>query len=176
MLYGYKNPGGPYRPNTRVSNTSYIGCRQQLSLEDHVFIGHYNFLDSCNGISIGEGCQITNYISILTHSSHIAVRLYGKEYIHTRDHIGYESGDVVIGPYSFVGPHSVIASGTKIGKGSLVAAYSYVKGSFPDFSILSGNPAKVIGSTKDLDEKYLRNHLELHDFYNAWASSEEEKT
>ena len=170
MLYGYKIPGGRYFPHTRVSNTTYIGCKKNLKINDHVFIGHYNFLDSCNGITIGEGCQITNYISILTHSSHTAIRLYGKAYIENNNHIAYEKGEVEIGAYSFIGPHSVIASNTKIGKGSLVTAYSYVKGTFPDFSILSGNPARVIGSTKKLDQRYLRDHPELNELYYSWAS------
>lgn len=174
MLYGYKNPGGKYQANTRISNTTYIGCRRKLSLADHVFIGHFNFLDSCKRISIDEGCQLTNYISIITHSSHIAIRLYGRKYINTSEHIGYEKGEVSIGAYCFIGPHSVIAAGTRIGKGSLVAAYSYVKGNFPDFAILSGNPAKVIGSTKNIDERFLRNHPELRDYYNEWASSDAE--
>lgn len=170
MLYGYKIPGGKYLPHTRVSNSTFIGCRKKLKIADHVFIGHFNFLDSCNGLSIGEGCQITNYISILTHSSHIAIRLYGKSYIENKEHVGYEKGSVEIGNYSFIGPHSVVAPGTIIGKGSLVTAYSYVNGSFPDFSILSGNPAKVVGSTRDHDQRYLRDHPELEEVYNSWAS------
>jgi len=170
MLYGYKVPGGKYLCHTRVSNTTYIGCKKKLKIADHVFIGHFNFLDSSNGLIIGEGCQITNYISILTHSSHIAIRLYGKAYIENQNHIGYKKGSVEIGKYSFVGPHTVIVAGTKIGKGSLVTAYSFVKGSFPDFSILSGNPAIVTGSTKELDQRYLTDHPELKELYDAWAS------
>jgi acetyltransferase-like isoleucine patch superfamily enzyme len=58
---------------------------------------------------------------------------------------------------------------TKIGKGSLVAAYSYVKGEFPDFSIISGNPAKVIGDTRDMDERQLKQHPELRSYYDDWT-------
>lgn len=170
MLYGYKVPGGAYLPHTRVSNTTFIGCRKQLQIADHVFIGHFNFLDCCNGVCIGEGCQITNYISILTHSSHLAIRLYGKSFSETRDLVTYKKGSVEIGRYTFIGPHSVIASGTKIGKGSIVSAFSYVKGNFPDFSIISGNPATVTGSTKYLDQPYLENHSELKKWYDAWVS------
>ena len=155
--------------NTRVSNTTHIGCRDKLMLGDHVFIGHYNFIDSCNGINIGEGCQVTNYVSILTHSSHVSIRLHGRRYTGEKDLVGYEKGPVEIGPYSFIGPHSVIAAGTRVGKGCLVAAYTYLKGNYPDFSILSGNPTRVAGSTKDLDESHLRDHPELRDLYNIWA-------
>jgi acetyltransferase-like isoleucine patch superfamily enzyme len=60
--------------------------------------------------------------------------------------------------------------GAKIGKGCIVSAYSMVKGDFPDFSIISGNPAKVIGDTREMDEPYLREHPELIQFYSEWAN------
>ncbi len=83
--------------------------------------------------------------------------------------VGYGKKSVEIKKYSFIGPNSIIAAGTSIGKGSLVAAYSYVKGTFPDFSFIAGNPAKVVGSTKDMDKKYLEEHPELLEHYNSWA-------
>lgn len=170
MLNGYKIPGGKYLPYTRVSNTTSIVSKENLKIGNHVFIGHFNFIESSNGISIGEGCHIANYISILTHSTHHSIRLYGESFIHNRNHRGTERGQVEIGAYSFIGPHTVIAPGTKIGKGSLIAAYSYISGAFPDFSILRGNPAKVIGSTKDIDQLYLRDNPDLNAYYNAWAT------
>ena len=89
--------------------------------------------------------------------------------------VGYGKGSVEIGKYSFIGPNSIIAAGTSIGKGSIVAAYSYVKGKFPDFSIISGNPAEVTGSTKDMDQEYLRDHPELLTLYNSWASDTDDQ-
>jgi acetyltransferase-like isoleucine patch superfamily enzyme len=84
--------------------------------------------------------------------------------------IGYVKGSVLIGKYSFVGPHSVIMPGTSIGKGSIISAFSYVKGTFPDFSIIAGNPAKVIGDTRNMDESFLQEHPELRNFYEAWSN------
>ena len=156
--------------NTRVSNTCNFECINKLDIGDHVFIGHYNFIESSNGISIEEGCQITNYISILTHSSHISLRLYGKNYGGS-EMVGYLKGSVVIGKYTFVGPHSVIMPGSKIGKGCIVSAYSMVNGNFPDFSVIAGNPAKVIGDTRSIDEAYLKQSPELITFYEEWAKS-----
>lgn len=169
MLSGFITSDKRVLKNTRVSNTTYIDCKKRLTIGDNVFIGHFNTLDASNGLTIGEGCQITNYISILTHSSHISIRLYGKKYVEHQNHIGYLKGSVEIGKYSFIGPHSVIMPGTKIGKGSIVSAYSYVKGEFPDFSVISGNPARVIRSTKELDKAYLGSHPELKECYDEWA-------
>jgi acetyltransferase-like isoleucine patch superfamily enzyme len=82
---------------------------------------------------------------------------------------GYIRGSVDIGAYTFIGPHAIIMPDTTIGKGSIVAAFSYVKGNFPDFSIIAGNPAKVVGDTRKIDEQYLKEHPELNEYYTEWA-------
>lgn len=57
----------------------------------------------------------------------------------------------------------------KIGKGSIVSAYSMVKGDFPEFSIIAGNPAKVVGNTRNIDGPFLQANPELRTFYEEWA-------
>lgn len=168
MKNGFRRGDGIYLPSTRISTSTFIDSPEKLIIENNVFIGHFNFLDASNGLTIEEGCQITNYVSVLTHSSHISIRLYGKNY-GGADMVGYQKGNVRIGKYSFIGPHSVIAHGTNIGKGCIVSAYSFVKGNFPDFSIISGNPAIVTGNARELDQKYLTQHPELKSVYNEWA-------
>jgi acetyltransferase-like isoleucine patch superfamily enzyme len=61
--------------------------------------------------------------------------------------------------------------GTRIGKGSLVSAYSYVQGVFPDYSIIAGNPAVIIGDTREKDQLFLNQNPELKKFYDAWTES-----
>lgn len=157
---------------TRVgSSTTFVG-KENLILHENVFIGQYNFIESSNGIEIGEGCQITNFISVLTHSSHDTIRLYGKEYQNHSDLKAYLKGPVKIGKYSFIGPHVTIMPNTKIGKGSIVSAYSLVQGDYPDFSVISGNPATVIGSTKDRDSKWLKENPDLERYYQSWAGKD----
>jgi len=170
MVGGFKKINGEKLPKTRISNSTHVGGIENLSMGDNVYIGHFNFIDASNGLSIGEGCQITNYVSILTHSSHISIRLYGKQYVHVKHPIGYITGKVELGDYCFVGPHTVIMPGTTIGKGSIISAYSYVKDSFPDFSIISGNPAVIIGDTRSIDAPFLEKHPELMDFYTDWSN------
>ena len=169
MIWGYRRHDGRYLKNTRISNTVFIDHPGQLHIDDHVFIGHFNFIEASHGIQIGEGCQITNFTSITTHSSHHSIRLYGSHYREFTDHDAYIRGSVDIGKYTFIGPHCLIMPNTKIGKGSIVAAYSQVQGSFPDFSILKGNPAVVVGDTRKKDAEFLENNPELKQFYNEWA-------
>lgn len=157
--------------NTRLSNTTHLGNRENLILGSNVFIGHYNMIDASNGVEIEEGCQLTNYISVLTHSSHIAIRLYGEKYTTEKKPKAYFRENVKIGKYTFVGPHSTIMPGTNIGKGSLVSAYSYVKVNYADFYIIAGNPAKRIGDTRKLDQSYLEKHPKQEVFYKKWAEA-----
>jgi len=169
MVYGYLDQNGTKLANTRISNTTVLE-KKCLELEDNVFIGHFNFIDATNHrVLIQEGCQITNFVSILTHSSHQSIRLYGRNYRDFSDLVAYLKGSVEIGAYTFIGPHSVIMPKTKIGKGCLVTAFSYVSGVFPDFSIISGNPAQIIGDTRASDKAMLQKHPELRDYYTAWA-------
>lgn len=168
MIYSYKHNGVTLE-NTRLSSSTVITDKSKLQLADNVFIGHFNFIESSNFIKIAEGVQVTNYISILTHSSHISIRLYGNHYREVKDPIGYKTGKVEIGSFTFIGPHSTILPGSMIGKGCLVSAYSMVKGEFPDFSIIAGNPAQIIGDTREMDKQYLVDNPSLAKFYQEWA-------
>lgn len=171
MVLGYRRKiDNQFLPQTRISNTTSISGEHNLDIADNVFIGHFNTLDASNGLMIGTGCQISNYVSVTTHSSHIAIRLYGVHYIeHNGRHHGYITGKTVIKAYTFIGPHSTIMPNVTLGKGSLVKAYSYVaSGTYPDFAILCGNPAKVVGDTRDLDKELLHQYPELQAYYQEW--------
>lgn len=166
IIGGYTCNDGSFNKNTRVSNMSHISNKKNVTIEDNVFIGHFNYIDGHCPIFIGKGSQITNHISILTHSSHHAIRMYGTDYIkQSANDIVSAKGKISIGEYSFVGPHSTIMPGSNIGKGSIVAAYSFVKGDFPDYSIIKGQPATVVGSTQDVDKDILSKKPELQQYY-----------
>lgn len=168
FVIGYKNSDGVYCPLTRIGNTTFLSESENLKLADNVFIGHYSFIEASNGITIHEGAQIGYYVTITTHSSHDSIRLYGPEY-GGRNMIGYLKGSIEIGAYTFVGPYTTIMPGTKIGKGCLVSSYSNLKGDYPDFSIIAGNPAKVVGDTRDRDEPFFKQYPELLDpKFQAW--------
>lgn len=169
MVGKLKNKNGKLIENSRIGSTVSLVGEESLNLGENVFIGQFNFIDASNGLKIEEGCQITNFVSILTHSSHKAIRLYGAKYTQVSDKIEYGKGEVRLGKYTFVGPHSVIMPNTDIGKGSIVSAYSFVKGTFPDFSIITGNPAKVIGDTREMDREILNKNPQLNEYYNAWT-------
>lgn len=62
---------------------------------------------------------------------------------------GYVSEDVEIGDHAWIGARVIILKGVKIGKYGVVGAGSVVTHNVPDYSIVGGVPAKVIGNRSD---------------------------
>jgi acetyltransferase-like isoleucine patch superfamily enzyme len=176
IVYGWGNADASWCANTRVSTHACFEGVEGLVLGDHVFIGHFNRIDGSNGLVIEEGTQVTNYVSILSHSSHKSVRVMGRRYVSDPNPAGYVRRATRIGAYSFIGPHSVIAPGAQLGKGVIVQGYSFVSGEVPDFAIVGpqahGKPAVVLGDTREIDRPLLQRHPELHAIYAQWAGKD----
>lgn len=64
--------------------------------------------------------------------------------------INSEVRPVKIGFGSFVGVNAIILPGVEIGRCSIVGAGAVVTKSCPEYSILGGNPAQVIGDVRKL--------------------------
>jgi acetyltransferase-like isoleucine patch superfamily enzyme len=172
MLWGYRDSTGGWQARTRISDTVSFYRRENIHIADNVFIGHFSILDGTNDLVIEEGVQLAGWNGLYTHSSHVAIRLYGNHYqdIPESHKIGYKTGKISIGRYTFVGAGAKIFSGVSVGRGVLISANSVVTRSVEDFQIVSGNPAEVIGDTRDLDAKYLAD-LQLREWYEEWQKN-----
>jgi acetyltransferase-like isoleucine patch superfamily enzyme len=150
-----------------LSTTVDITHWDRVEWGEGVYIWHHAILDSYNGISIGRYSQIGTKVGIFTHSSHISIRLMGcrQGQVPFSEHTGRIKGKVEIGDFSFVGANAVIMPQTVIGRGSIVSAFSYVAGTFPEFSVIAGNPAQRVADSRILDRWYLRRHPELNSEY-----------
>lgn len=94
-----------------------------------------------NLVKIGGGCHFASGVRILGLNGHLVYRW---------DRLGCdESEPITIGNNVWIGLDAIILKGTEIGDNSVVAAGSVVKGKFPEFSLIGGNPAKLI---KTLDK------------------------
>lgn len=171
MVFGERAADGTALPHTRIAPSTCIEGEANLQLADHVFIGQFNFIEASGGVTIGEGVQITNFVSIVSHSSHRTIRLLGRAYATQggAEPPGYVKAPIVIGPYSFIGPHSLIEPGARIGRGVVVCAYAQVRGELPDFAIVAGQPARVVGDVRARDAQLLAQHPWLAAHYQAWA-------
>jgi acetyltransferase-like isoleucine patch superfamily enzyme len=142
---------------------------ERIRIADNVFVWHYAILDGTGGLEIGEGSQIGAWVGIFSHSSHIAIRIYGNHYQEVPEHEkkGYPISSVKIGKYVFIGAGAKILPGVTIGDGSLIAVGAVVNSDVGAFDIIAGNPAKVVGDTRRLDEKYLKDP-QLFAWYEEW--------
>lgn len=102
-------------------------------------------------ISVGRGTTISFEACFLAHDYSLDKELYAQ----TEQH-GLVLGRVDVGRCCFIGARAMLLPGTRLGDGVIVGANAVVKGSFPDGSILAGNPARVVGCSKLQLERHLR--------------------
>ncbi len=169
MVYGYSSKyNGKFFKNIRISSSTVINSPQNLDIADDVWVWHHSVLDASSGISIGKGCQIGAFVGVFSHSSHISIRLMGEKYIESEinDRVGYVKEKVEIGEYVFIGTSSLVYPGTTIGNGCIVLSGSHVKGNIPEFSVVSGNPAKIITTIDNIDRLYLKNKIVQENYFD----------
>lgn len=169
MVYGFFNKvDGEFYKNTRIASNVTLGNKEKIDIKNNVWVGFNSLLDGIGSIKIEEGVNLASHTCIYTHSSQDAIRLLGSKFIEVeaQKRPGYIIESVSIGEYTFVGTSSVILAGTNIGKACIIGAGSIVKGEFPDYSIIVGNPAKIVGDTRKVDEKLYQSGIEFKNYYD----------
>lgn len=122
-------------------------------------------------ISIGDHSRIAKDVSFYTHGGLWAQR---KKY----KNLDY-FGKIEIGNYTYIGADCKIMGGVKIGDDVIVGAGSIVTKSVKNGQIVAGNPARVVGETKNFIEKiqkisvptYGMNYFEKKDYLIALDDS-----
>jgi acetyltransferase-like isoleucine patch superfamily enzyme len=115
--------------------------------EDYILeIGNGSYIGMCsliNGFSnkliIGINVSIAQNVNIMTDSGPNASKKM-------QEYFPIIKGSVTIGNHSWIGANCVIMPNVNLGEFCVVAANSYVNKSFPPFSVIGGNPAKLIKS------------------------------
>jgi len=88
-------------------------------------------------IEIGKNCVIASGVNIMDTNGH---NLISKNRTIGRD----KASEIIIGDNVWIGLNAVILKGAIIGNNSVVSAGSVVKGTFPENSLIMGNPAQLI--------------------------------
>lgn len=60
--------------------------------------------------------------------------------------------EIVIGDAAWIGTRVLLLPGARIGKGAIVGAAAVVNFAVPDFAIVAGNPARVVGWARPREE------------------------
>lgn len=106
-------------------------------------IGEWGVLDGRADLIIGDHVDIASEVMI-----------YNCEHDINEPDFKAVCSPVEIGDYVFIGPRAIILPGVKIGKGAVVAAGAVVTKDVPEFAIVGGVPAKIIGERKIKDLHY----------------------
>jgi len=116
---------------------------KNIKIGEGSIIGDHIFLDGRSKLSIGNHVDIASEVLI-----------YNSEHDVEAEDFSAREEPVEIGDYVFIGPRAIILPGVTIGKGAIVAAGAVVSRNVPDFTMVGGVPAKIIGERKNKSLKY----------------------
>ena len=109
----------------------------EIFIGENTTIGFYTFIYSSSKISIGNNCMIAPFVYIVDSDHEKKIH----QNINTQPN---KTTPIKISNDVWIGSHSVILPGVKIGSGAIIAAGSVVTKDVPRNQIYGGVPAKFI--------------------------------
>lgn len=136
----------------------------KLTLEDFSSLWGPNismYTTHRESIRIGKFCSIARNVTLQSYNHNIKkITSYfiGQNFFNEKwDDEQVSKGDITIKNDVWIGAHSIILGGVTIGNGAVIAANSMVNKDVPDYAIVGGTPAKVLGYrfSEEIIEKLL---------------------
>lgn len=144
--YGYIHP-------TATVLQPFYGNKKQIFLYEHTNIGDCSRILATNGKFIMKKYSIAAPALTVICQNHIFFKL-GSYPGFPEWHSNQIEDDVIIEDYVWIGANVTLCPGTHIGRGCLVAAGSIcIKKYYPPYTVIGGNPAKVIKYRFTLEEQ-----------------------
>lgn len=152
-------------PCVVIADKAMVGCNfifesetGKISIGYKTFVGPGTNLISRSSIDIGDNVFIGWGCCFLDHDSHSIfweericdfdqqLNDYAKSgsYVLTKDWTTVISRPIVVGNMAWLGFESVVLKGVSIGEGAIVGAKSVVTRDVPPWTMVAGNPARVI--------------------------------
>lgn len=129
-----------------------------ISIGDWCYIGENSRIWSGTSVAIGNRVLISHDVKVmdnLTHPLDASARHAQFKAIHSRGHPrDIELGDrpVVIGDDAWLGAGAIILRGVTIGEGAIVAAGAVVTKDVAPYTVVAGNPARLVRTLEAPDE------------------------
>jgi len=153
-------------PNIVVGDyTYYDDFENPLAFEKHVLY-HFDFVG--DKLIIGKFCTIASGVTFIMNGANHNVEAFST-YPFGAFGSGWEAGlaglsgaskgDTVIGNDIWIGYDATIMPGVNIGDGSIIASCSVVTKDVPAYSIVGGNPAKLIRRRFDVEVQAILERL-----------------
>lgn len=111
----------------------------RIEIGNNVSIGNNSFLSANNDIKIGNNVIMSSYVFITDHDHGFA----DMEKNISQQPLS-EGGSVKIGDNVFLGVKSSVLKNVTIGERSVIAANAVVTKDVPTYSVVAGNPARII--------------------------------
>lgn len=125
-------------------------CNSSIKIGDYTTIRGDSIVGSAANITIGSYVIISNNVHIYDNnnhptSPHCRIDLCKSGFYSSLWHWKYSDKEpIYIEDNVWIGERSTILKGVTIGRGSIVACNSVVTKSVPPYSIVAGNPAKIV--------------------------------
>lgn len=114
----------------------------KLIIGKHCSFGAYNHITCVNKITIGDNVLTGKWVTI-TDNSHGETD-FNTLCIPPSKRAIISKGPVVVCDNVWIGDKATILSGVSIGKGAVIAANAVVTKDVPAYSVVGGNPAKIL--------------------------------
>jgi len=155
---------GPIRPLIRLFkyyfyDTSYIiGSSGKLYLGKRVAVANTIFNLSSGSIYIGDYTIFGYDVMVLTGRHHffngqrasLALGVNSEFWGGGEEEVPSSGYDICVGKGTWIASGAIIIGCVTIGNGVIIAANAVVTKDIPDYSIVAGVPAKIIGDTRNL--------------------------
>lgn len=108
-----------------------------VALGDGVAIGPHCILYGAGGIELGDHVHLGPDVKMMTQAGRHDVARLGC-------HPSYSFAPISVGAGSWIGAGAVLLGGATVGRCVNVAPNAVVSGVIPDFSVVAGNPGRIV--------------------------------
>jgi acetyltransferase-like isoleucine patch superfamily enzyme len=142
-LYLYRRIGMKVGKGCVIRRGVYLGSPNELELGDGSFIGRAS-LYCTGGIRIGKNVNVSDGAVIITAKHDVNSPKFEAKY-----------QPITIEDWAWIATNAIVLAGVTIGEGAVVAAGAVVTKDVAAYSVVGGNPAKVIGERKKQPLEYV---------------------